>query len=245
MHFQNPEYFGWALALPVFALLDAGWLIWQRHRARAFMESRFHAVGLPLGSFWGLGMRLALWFLGVLAVLTALARPQGAALDPNPVAPKAVTVYLVLDVSLSMQARDVAPDRLAAAKAELRDLIGRLSGQRIGLAVFAGEARVLCPATWDHEALLNALERVRAPMPVKPGSDPAAGLALALEKLAGDPGPGRAVVLVADGEESVAPDLAETARNAWKAGVQVFTLGVGTPAGAPIPVGNDLWGQVI
>jgi len=243
MHFLHPEIFWLALALPLFGLLDWLWLIWQRRRSGGFMDAKFHETSLPRGSFWGLGFRLFLWFLGFAAILCALARPQGTPLPQRQETKRFLNSYIVLDGSLSMRARDAHPDRLGAAKAEIRALIDQLPGNRIGLIVFAGEAKVICPATFDYDALSNALERVQGGMPARPGSNLVAGLKLALEKLELKSGEGRAVVLLTDGEAHRGGALAELAQNALRRDIHIFTAGVGTLQGASIPMGRDLWGK--
>lgn len=241
MRFLHPEYLWLLLLLPAYWALEWMWLAWRRRQAGRFAEPRF-GVLLPSGSRWGIGARLLLWSLGVVFLAAGLARPQGAPSFREGEQHRFLNVYLVVDCSLSMLARDLTPDRLTAVKREIRRLLARRPGDRVGLVAFAGEARVVCPATFDHEALSNTLERLQTRQ-LRPGSDPGAGLRLALEKLTTVPGRGGAVVLFTDGEAGGRDGWSEQAREALRRGVHVYAVGAGTLEGEAIPIGRDFWGR--
>lgn len=117
-------------------------------------------------------------------------------------APHVIDVMVVLDVSTSMSAADVAPDRLTRARLELQDLLRRLQGERLGLLLYAGQAGVLLPPTDDPALFARALQQVGPQLLDAPGSHVARALTLAREQLLrGDPAHRRAVLLVSDAEE--------------------------------------------
>jgi Ca-activated chloride channel family protein len=157
-------------------------------------------------------------------------------------------VVIALDASASMLARDVKPSRIERAKLELSGLIDRLGGDRVGIVVFAGDAFVQCPLTTDYSAAKLFLRSI------SPKSLPQQGTALAAAlKTAGalfengDAGvqssAGRAVVVITDGEDHEGDADAE-AKKLADAGVRIFTVGVGSKSGEPIPV-EDKDGRVV
>lgn len=154
-------------------------------------------------------------------------------------------VVIVLDASNSMLARDVKPSRIDRAKLELSALIDRLKGDRVGIVVFAGDAFVQCPLTTDYAAAKLFLRAV------DPAALPQQGTALGPAlKVAGDlldggdrGAAGRAVVVITDGEDHEGDVEGETKRLAAK-GVKLFTVGVGSTTGEPIPM-LDEGGRVV
>ncbi len=163
-------------------------------------------------------------------------------LDPSlESAPRhAMTLYVVLDVSASMAATDIAPTRLERARLELADLLGRLRGERVGLIVFAGQAGVLLPPSDDIALVRRALDNADPALIELPGTRPASGLYLAARRLA-EVGHSGAVLLVTDAEaDSLSGPGAAALDTAGallrKQGIPLFILGVGGPGGVPIPL---------
>jgi Ca-activated chloride channel homolog len=180
--------------------------------------------------------RLGLSAAGLALLAVALARPQCG--TRTALARSAgVDLAIVLDASRSMQARDVRPDRLARAKLEVGDLLERLAGDRVAIVVFAGDAFVQCPLTSDGAAAKLFLRAVAPDAMPRQGTALADALRAAGEVLrAADRGARAKVVLVVtDGEdhEGGADDAAQALADD---GVRVFALGVGTRAGAPLPI---------
>jgi|CXWL01.1.fsa_nt_gi Ca-activated chloride channel family protein len=165
-------------------------------------------------------------------ILVALAGPQfGVELvETRSDARQAV---IAVDVSRSMMTQDIKPNRLDRAKASLSLLIDQLKGERVGVVAFAGEAQIICPLTLDADAakaLLGALEVGAVPTP---GTSVGGALRTATAMLGRYPG-GKAVILLTDGEDHKSKPL-DAAKEAAAAGVRVFTVGIGTPEGEPIP----------
>lgn len=150
-----------------------------------------------------------------------------------------LTVMAVLDVSASMRAADIAPDRLARARLELLDWLPRLQGERVGLVVYAGEAGVLLPPTDDPALLQRALDQADPRLIEAKGTHLAAALDLARAQLEAAPGNAEAVLLVTDAEADSADAAAQAAADAMRqARIPLFVLGVGSEAGAPIPLAD-------
>jgi Ca-activated chloride channel family protein len=175
--------------------------------------------------------------------------------DGQPMPRHLLTLMVVLDVSASMRATDMAPrgdagfrrddareklyapDRLARARLELLDWLSRLQGERVGLIVYAGEAGVLLPPTDDPALLRRAIDQAEPGLIEAQGTNLAAALDLARTQLLAAPGQAKAILLVTDAEAGSFDAAAQAAGTALrKAHVPVFVLGMGSEAGAPVPL---------
>lgn len=235
----NPTY-AWALALVPLAALLLAWAAWQRRRALA----RFGAVDMVARLAERVSPRRrrykgVLLIAGLLCLAVALVGPRyGTQL--REVEREGIDLVVALDVSLSMQAEDVAPSRLARAKNEIKKLLDDLRGDRVGLVIFAGDAFIQCPLTSDYNAVRLFLDVADPSLVPTPGTDFGAALTRAFQALeAPDAEPGeqrtQAVLIVSDGENHVA-DLDRLVSDARDRGVIVFAAGVGETEGAMIPV---------
>ncbi|HWR77200.1 MAG TPA: VWA domain-containing protein [Thiobacillus sp.] len=241
LHWREPLWLGLA-ALP----LLFGW--WRRRRHARLLryadaELLPWAASLPAArpSSGLLGGRLSMlahalaWLL--LALAAAGPRMPLDVRDGQPTPIHQVTVMAVLDVSASMRASDIAPDRLTRARLELLDWLPRLQGERVGLIVYAGEAGVLLPPTDDPALLQRALDQVDPRLIEAQGTRLAAALDLARVQLASSPGQAKAVLLVTDAEADSLDEAAQAAVAALRqARLPLFVLGIGSEAGAPVPL---------
>lgn len=181
--------------------------------------------------------RLGLSVTGLALLALALARPQ-CGTRAELATRSGVDLVVALDVSRSMLARDVKPDRLGRAVLEVGALLDGLAGDRVGVVVFAGEAFVQCPLTTDYAAARLFLRAVGPQSVPRQGSDLGNALQAARQVLEGAaPAAGRAkvVLLVTDGED-LEGGAREAAARLAEAGVRIDALAVGTAAGEPIPV---------
>jgi len=167
-------------------------------------------------------------------VIFALANPQiGSKIEE--VKQVGIDVYILLDVSLSMTAEDIKPSRLEKAKHEISKLIHRLRGDRIGLIVFSGEAFVQFPLTTDYSAanlFLNAVDVTSVP---QPGTAIAPAIELALKSFPAEDETKKAIIVITDGENHEG-DLNSIAESAVDQGAGIYAIGLGSPAGVPIPL---------
>ena len=179
-------------------------------------------------------VKQSLLLLAIACLIVAAANPQvGTRLEE--VKREGIDLFVVLDVSLSMKAEDIRPSRLEKAKRDVSDLMRKLQGDRVGLVVFAGEAYVQFPLTADYSAadlFINAVDIEAVPVP---GTMIGNAIEKALESFRKDLPTQKAVVVVSDGENTEG-DVAGAVEKARKEGVRVFTVGMGTPEGSPIPV---------
>src|SRR5690606_36477868 len=156
----------------------------------------------------------------------------------EPTESRSANDVLTMDISKSMLAPDISPDRLERARLLARRIVHEMRTDRIGLVVFAGRAYVLSPLTTDHGALDLYLDALDPQIVSQGGSSLAVALTQAADLARGrvETGGDRAVVLVSDGEALEEADaVRNAAERAARAGVRVFTVGVGTDAGSPIP----------
>jgi Ca-activated chloride channel homolog len=231
------------LLVPFFLILEIRFRAWQKKQQTAFAENQFHPllrVRAPGGGAWALACWLGAWG----ALVLALARPVWVAPEEAPGGGAGFSLFFVLDASQSMQAEDAPPTRLRAAKQFLLKLSQALPECPAGLIVFEGEAQAACPPTRDQWALGQALAGVHAHALSRKGSELESALELARTKLTGRRGTGpAAVVVVSDGEMNRPGNPAAAGGRLAAAHIPVFCLGVGTAAGAGIPVGQDFWGK--
>lgn len=183
------------------------------------------------------GRQVAKAVLVVLAVLfmaLALARPQiGTRLEE--VKREGVDIFIALDVSKSMLAEDIKPSRLAKAKHEISKFIDMLRGDRIGLIAFAGEAFVQCPLTLDYGAAKTFLNIMDPSLIPEPGTNLSAAIGTAMKSFESQERKHKVLVLVTDGEDH-GNNVMQAAEVADREGVVIYTVGIGSPKGVPIPI---------
>ncbi|ARA93398.1 MAG: VWA domain-containing protein [Bacteroidetes bacterium] len=241
MAWLHPDYV-WTLAAVPLAVLLFLWAAWQRRRAFERLGdrplvARLAAAVSPRRRRW----KAALVATGIALLAVALIGPRfGTKL--REVKREGVDLVVALDVSLSMQAEDVAPNRLTRAKNEIKKLLDALQGDRVGLVVFAGDAFIQCPLTTDYGAVRLFLDVVSPDLMPTPGTDFGAALRMALQafEAAADPDAAdeartRALLVVSDGENHVS-GVESILAEAREAGIVIFTAGVGETAGTPIPL---------
>ena len=208
-------------------------------RRRAALRAACGALAPRIAPRAGLSRpaaRLSLSLSGLALFAVALSQPQcgtRAELSQR----VGADLVVVLDVSRSMEARDVRPSRLARARLEVGSLLDRLRGDRVGVVVFAGEAFVQCPLTTDYDAARLFLRAVGPDAVPQQGTAVANALLGAKELLEGAEraSRGKVVLLVSDGEDHDGQVHAAVSELA-EAGIRVHVLAVGTPEGAPIPI---------
>lgn len=194
--------------------------VMQRRLARrASLGQRLTRVGLVLGCL----------LLGVVALMQPQVAGRTEAVASGQVA---ADIMVVLDVSRSMLADDVAPTRLARAKAEIADLVGKLRGHRIGLVVFAGRASVIAPLTPDYGFFRMILDSAGTTSVSRGGTEIGEAVRKAVRSF--DPGPGaKLMLLITDGEDH-GSYAEEAASEALEAGVRIVTIGFGSEEGSQI-----------
>jgi Ca-activated chloride channel family protein len=180
--------------------------------------------------------------LAVACLFVALARPQYGNRWVE-VKQKGIDILIGFDVSKSMLARDISPDRLTRAKLAVRDFVARLEGDRVGLMPFAGTAFLMCPLTTDYEAFNTSLDALDVNIIPKGGTNIGAAIREA-EKVLNNEANHKILILVTDGED-LSADAIAAARQAKEEKMTIYTIGVGTPEGELIPSTDRSRGQFI
>ena len=243
MSFLAPERL-WLL-LAVAGLLVAYVLLQRRKPAYAvrFTELDLLASLVPRSSAWRRHVPAGLLLLSLVALTTAFARPETDVQVPR----ERATVVVALDTSISMEATDVSPDRITAARESAAAFVAGLPEEfNVGLVSFSGSASVVVPATQDHELVVSAVRALELGPSTAIGEAVFASLD-AIRAVPGEPGqepPPAAVVLLSDGTNTVGREVSEAAQAAVEAGVPVSTIAYGTPEGVvevqgqliPVPV---------
>jgi len=241
MTFLWPEALAMLAAVP---LLAAAYL---RRR-----QARIPGFEMPKASRWQQQLPLALYALALIAAALATARPTAMITLPS----QQRTIILAIDVSLSMRASDVLPNRLAAAQAAAREFILEQPGDvRLGIVSFAGTAVLVQQPTRDRDDLIGAIDRLQLDRHTAIGS----GILVSLATLFPNDGidvesfnrkspardvkpvppgsnPNAAIILLTDGRRTMGPDPVEAAKLAADRGVRVYTVGFGNAQGGPVAV---------
>ena len=239
--FADPGFFWFLVIIP---LLTA-WYIWKQNKMNA--DVKFSSLGvlsiaaIPFKQI----VRHILFAARMIAfalLIFALARPQSRS-SWKSVNSEGIDIVLAIDISASMLARDLKPDRLAASKKVAQDFIDDRPNDRIGLVIFSGESFTQCPLTTDHAVIKNMFEDVQTGM-IEDGTAIGLGLANSVSRVKDSKAKSKVVILLTDGVNNMGNIAPQTAAEiAAKFGVRVYTIGVGTRGKAYSPVGVDPFGN--
>lgn len=239
MTFTQPLYFLFFLPLLLYII----WYIWRGHKKQpALVYSRTGELKSLPRTFRQrlIHLPFVLWCLAAIAAILALARPQSqTAWSEKEV--EGIDIMLAIDISTSMRAEDLRPNRLEAAKKVAMQFIADRPNDNIGLTIFAGEAFTQCPMTTDHASLINLLQSVKADLALRgfinDGTAIGMGLANAINRLKDSKTKSRVVILLTDGSNNCGDISPLTAAEIAKSyGIRVYTIGVGTNGVAPYPM---------
>lgn len=238
MTFAHPSLLLWLWV--AFALLAFGG--WAAARARDRRRALLGAQAAVLAPRFRAARRVvrdALLSAAVAACVLALAAPQ-VGTWMRPVQERGVDLMIVLDTSRSMLAGDMSPSRLERAKREIRGLLDRLHGDRVGLISFAGDARLICPLTTDPSSFRLFLDDVDTTTNARGGTAVGEGLELALDSFDPDFPSARVIVLMTDGDDNASdPPASEVAYRAQALGIPVHVVSFGSAEGSEIHVADE------
>lgn len=234
--FAHPEYLYLLTALP---LLVLGYWLLTRARRKALANFGELSILGRLTESASASKRLVKFLVLLLAgvfLIVGLANPRiGTRLQE--VKQEGVDICIALDVSLSMKSEDIKPNRLEKAKLEIGSLIDRLAGDRLGLVVFGGEAYTQFPLTTDYSAARVFLDVIDVDVVPVPGTSISSAIQRSTDSFDFEDPTTKVLVIITDGEETDGDGLSD-AQEAGKKGVRIYTIGMGSPTGAPIPVYN-------
>lgn len=238
INFAQAQYLFLLLLIPFFFLIQALVLRLRRRRIRKFGDEKLVAQLMPSYAKAKAWVRLTLFSVGFFFFVIGLSRPQiGAKLKEHET--KGAEIMIVLDVSNSMLAEDYSPNRLERAKLAISRLVDKLRDDRIGLIVFAGNSFVQLPITTDYvsaKMFLNSISTESVPVQ---GTAIGDAINTAMRSFSSQSEKSRAIIVITDGENHE-DDPVAAAKQAAEMGVRVFTIGVGSPEGKPIPMDGEL-----
>ena len=181
--------------------------------------------------------QMALWLVALVLLIIALARPRWGA-QVEYVERQGVEIMVALDISESMLAEDLKPNRLARAKLEISELMDRLEGNQLGLVLFSGVAFVQFPLTSDFTTARIFLDAAKPGLISRPGTAIAEAINIALTGFNEERASQKVIVLLTDGENHEG-DISAAVQAAADKGVIIYTIGFGSPNGEPIPLYDD------
>ncbi len=237
MKFLNPEYFYLFIILPVLLLIYIYSNYSKTRKLKAYGDIELLRHLMPDVSLYRPGIKFWLSFFALATMVFLLARPQFGS-KKETVTRQGIETVIALDISNSMLAEDIAPNRLEKAKKIISKLIDSFENDKVGLIVFAGDAFVQLPITNDFISAKMFLETISPSLISRQGTDLGGAISLAMKSFTPNEGIGKAIVVITDGENHEG-GAEEAARLASEKGMTVYIMGVGSTDGAPIPIENS------
>ncbi len=242
--FLNPEFF-WLFALLPIAI---GWYVWKRKEQTATLKisstKGFGTSGSILAK-----IKPLLYVLRILAlsfIIVAMARPRTVDISNKTKSTKGIDIVMAIDVSGSMLAKDLKPNRMEALKKVAKSFVENRPNDRIGLVVYASEAYTKSPVTSDKSIVLNALQSVKYDNVLQDGTGIGMGLATAVNRLKDSKAKSKVIILLTDGVNNNGFIEPETASDIAKEyGIKVYTIGIGTNGMAEFPYAMTPNGQFL
>lgn len=242
--FLNPGFFWLFLLLPVLI----GWQIWQRNQQTATLKMS-SLKGFKTKSSFLAKLKPLLFVFRLLALslmIVAMARPRTVDISSQTKTTRGIDIVMSIDVSGSMLARDLKPNRLDALKDVAADFVNARPNDRIGLVLYAAEAYTKTPVTSDKAVVLNALKNVEYNRVLQDGTGIGMGLTTAVNRLKESKAKSRIIILLTDGVNNAGFIEPETASDIAKEfGIKVYTIGIGTNGMAEFPYAIDNDGQFL
>jgi Ca-activated chloride channel family protein len=236
--FASPHLLYLLIFIPILILF----YVFAFHRKRRSL-SRFGNLALVEKLSSSVSRKAQIWkalllVVAFLILIISMARPKMGEKN-KPGKRKGQDIMIALDVSLSMMAEDIKPNRLEKAKHEIREFIDNLKGDRVGLLVFAGKPFVWCPLTIDYSAARMFLDSIGPDLIPEPGTGIGNAIQKAMLSFVKEEKKHKVLVLITDGEDHQGKPV-EMAEAAAKEGIVIYTVGIGSSAGGPIPVKDGM-----
>ena len=234
---EQPFYFYFFVVIPMIVLVFLITFLWQKKVCKKFKNLNLLDALSPDRSVFKFVLKLLFFCLGIVFLIVALVNPK-MGIKLKTIKREGVDVVFALDVSKSMLAEDIAPNRLEKSKQIILRLIDKLGSDRVGIIVYAGSAYPLLPITTDHAAAKMFLQTTNPGMVSSQGTAVNEALHLAKNYYDDDEQTNRFFVIISDGEDHE-KNTVEVAQDLAKQGIKVYTIGIGTEKGAPIPIRGD------
>lgn len=239
--FANPEYLYLLLVIPVLFGVYLFSTYMAKQKLSLFGNLSLIKQLMPGVSFRRGWIKFSIFTLAFALLVLGVARPQfGSKLTE--VKRKGIEIIIALDVSNSMLAQDIQPNRLERAKQAISRLVDQLTNDRIGLIVFAGDAYVQLPITNDYSSAKMFLSSISPGIVPKQGTAIGSAINLAASSFSPQEETSKVIIVISDGE-SHDDDPLEAAKRASERGIVVHAIGIGSPQGAPIPLSSGRGSQ--
>jgi len=238
--FANPEYLYLLFLIPIF------WFVYifnLRDKNTFLILSSIKRLNTKTWKSWGRHIVFFTKTLAISLLIIAFARPQSTSSWQNAIT-EGIDIILAMDISGSMLAQDLTPNRLEASKKVAMDFISGRPNDRIGLVIFSGESFTQCPLTTDHKVLKGLFNDIKSGM-IDDGTAIGMGLATSINRLKDSKSKSKVIILLTDGvnnQGSIAPMTAAEIAQEFK--MRVYTIGVGTKGYAPYPF-NTPFGNIV
>ncbi len=231
---ENKYFLAAFVLIPLFILLYGFTVRWRKRAIQLYGEPAVIKKLIPDISVNKRFAKFILFLLAFAFLIIGIVNPQIGTRLEN-VKRSGADLMICLDVSNSMRALDLSPSRLGKAKMAISKLIDKLNGDRIGIIIFAGEAFVQLPITTDYASSKLFLESISPEMIPTQGTNIGDAIDLSMESFGKDEGKNKAIIIITDGEDNESSGV-KAAQHAAEKGVAIYTIGMGSPDGAPIPV---------
>lgn len=231
---EEQRYFWFLLVIPVIILLFGMVMIWKKRTQKKFADKELLDKLSPDRSTFKSVLKIVLLVLGITSLVIALVNPKfGTKLET--VKREGVDVVFAIDVSKSMLAEDIAPNRLEKSKQLVTQIINNLASDRVGIIAYAGSAFPQLPITTDYGAAKMFLQAMNTDMVSSQGTAIKEAIELATTFFNDEDQTNRILFLISDGEDHEG-QVNEIAQEAAREGIKIVTIGVGTAKGGPIPI---------
>ena len=221
--------------IPIMVLLFIGLQVWKSRQQKNFAESRLLKRLAPARSVFKPTLKLLFVLLGLTSLIIALVNPKmGTKLET--VRREGVDIVFAVDVSKSMLAEDIAPNRLEKAKRLVSEIINQLASDRVGIIAYAGQAYPQLPITTDYGAAKMFLQGLNTDMLSSQGTAINEAIELASTYFDDEEQTNRILFIISDGEDHSGTATLDAVDLALNEGIKIFTIGVGKNKGAPIPI---------
>ncbi len=237
LRFEHPEYLYGLLVIPILVAIFIIIRIINKREFSKFADSKFFNLLIPLASRSRSNIKFIIFLLVIVLGIFAAANLQSGS-KMEDVKREGIDLFFCIDISNSMNAEDITPNRLERSKQAIYNIINKLNGDRIGIIVFAGNAYVQLPITTDYAAAKMFLSTVNTNLIPTQGTEIGAAINLAAKSF-GQNDHGKAIVIISDGEDHENGNAIKAVQEATKLGIKVYTIGMGLEDGAPIPIYNQ------
>jgi Ca-activated chloride channel homolog len=239
--FEHTEYLMLLLIIPFLGAVFLYQFFKRKSDLRKIGDPQLISTLMPEYSQFRRGLKAVLVLIALGLIIVAIAGPQfGSKLTK--VKHEGIEIIVALDVSNSMMAEDISPNRLERAKQELTKLMDKLQNDRFGLIVFAGDAYTEIPITNDYLSAKMFLAGISTNMVSRQGTNIGSAIKLGIKSFSSTSNASKAIIVISDGEDHEG-DVEAACKNAVDNGIKIFTIGMGLPQGARIPVKEDSYNQ--